>query len=220
MAAGNDGKPHPYPAAHTLRRFAPEFMSEQIKSDPLHLGFLTAIEVPECGFIGGLLVTNRFGRPLEFQCTAPVKPNRTQSILYGSTLVPFVVGELIGRTLVDKLTITPHLILTDYPEMLEVRGHVSIPVVCLDTENIVISSPQDSATDANQPQPAESECTARVPGGMTFGRQFLRFHADHSGDGTVVHEHARRIPPDADLREPLERVREALKETVHTGAAR
>ena len=35
-------------------------------NDPFRLGFLTAIEDAERGFVGGLLVTNRFGRPLEW----------------------------------------------------------------------------------------------------------------------------------------------------------
>src|ERR671910_2591546 len=91
----------------------------------LKLGFLTAIELPGGGYIGGLLVTNRFGRPLEFQCTTPVKPNRTQEILYGPTLVPFVLGELIGRTLLEKIGVRPHLVLTEAIEILEVRNHVS-----------------------------------------------------------------------------------------------
>src|SRR4029450_11711246 len=61
-------------------------MADAGKCDPLRLGFFTAIAVPERGFVGGLLVTNHLGRPLEFQCTAPVRPNRTQEILYGPPL--------------------------------------------------------------------------------------------------------------------------------------
>ena len=46
--------------------------------DKLRLGFLTAVQVPQQGFVGGLLVTNHLGRPLEFQCTTPVKLKHTQ----------------------------------------------------------------------------------------------------------------------------------------------
>ena len=56
-------------------------MSGEATKDKLRLGFLMAFEVPQRGFVGGLLVTNHFGRPLEFQCTTPVQPNRTQQIL-------------------------------------------------------------------------------------------------------------------------------------------
>ena len=77
-------------------------MTANGKQEQFRLGFLTAIEVPEKGFVGGLLVTTQHGRPLEFQCTVPVKPNATQEILYGPTLAPFILGELIGATLIEK----------------------------------------------------------------------------------------------------------------------
>ena len=124
--------------------------------EQVRLGFLTAVEVPERGYVGGLLVTNRFGRPLEFQCTSPVKPNRTQEILYGPTLVPFVLGELIGRTLLEKVGVKPHLVLTEQPEMLEVRQHVSLPVAYIDAngseaEPLEDQDEEGSATDESLP---------------------------------------------------------------------
>src|SRR5262245_60141919 len=99
-------------------------MSAHSNHEQLRLGFLTVVEVPEKGFVGGLLITNHAGRPPEFQCTAPVKPNATQQILYGPTLKPFVLGELIGGTLVGKAGIKPQLILTDLEPVLELRNHV------------------------------------------------------------------------------------------------
>ena len=66
------------------------------------IGFLTIREYEELGLIGGYLVLNVNGRPLEFHCTAPVRPNRAQQILYGPTLEPFLFGEQIGQALVSK----------------------------------------------------------------------------------------------------------------------
>ena len=96
--------------------------------DPFRLAFLTAVEDPERGVVGGLLVTNHFGRPLEFQCTTPVKPNRTQQILYGPTLRPFLLAEVIGCTLVEKVGVKPHLVLVESQELLDLRPHIDIPV--------------------------------------------------------------------------------------------
>src|SRR6185437_10677864 len=103
-------------------------MTANGKHEQLRLGFLTAIEVPEKGFVGGLLVTNHYGRPLEFQCTMPVRPNATQEILYGPTLGSFILGELIGGTLFEKAGVKPQLILTDHEQILELRNHVDEPV--------------------------------------------------------------------------------------------
>jgi hypothetical protein len=178
-------------------------MTAESGKENFRLGFLTAIEVPERGFVGGLLVTNHFGRPLEFQCTAPLKPNRAQEILYGPTLVPYVLGDLIGRTLIEKVGVKPHLVLTERNDLLPMRELVSIPVACFDE------------------QPASGESPAGgEPSPCRLGRQILRFHAAHAEDQSTAQKGAASVPQDADLREPFERVREALNETAQTGAAR
>ena len=67
----------------------------------LAIGFLTVTRDVEQGLFGGYLVLNFLGRPLEFHCTAPVRPNRAQEILYGPTLDPYLVGERIGQALLE-----------------------------------------------------------------------------------------------------------------------
>jgi hypothetical protein len=178
-------------------------MTANGKQDQLRLGFLTAIEVPDRGFVGGLLVTNHCGRPLEFQCTVPVRPNSTQEILYGPTLASFILGELIGGTLVEKAGVKPQLILTDCEQILDLRNHVEQPVVLVEPQN-----------DAVESQSVES------PRSLKLGRQIVRFHAAHASDREAVTGGARQIPADADLREPFDRVREALQETLRSGALR
>ncbi len=176
-------------------------MADAEKQEKLRLGFLTAVELAEGGFVAGLLVTNRFGRPLEFQCTMPVKPNRTQELLYGPTLVPFILGELIGKTLFEKVAVKPHLIITDRAEILDLRAHVCVPVACL-----------NDADDA--PSPAESRPE------LQLGRHKFRFHSAHRADPETVTRKAAEVVENADLREPLDRIREALSETMSIGAAR
>src|ERR1051325_10404466 len=94
------------------------------------LGFLTVLE-HELGLIGGFLVLNASGRPLEFHCTAPVAPNRAQQILYGPTLKPFLFGEQIGQTLVSRSKAAPLLVVTDCEEALALRAYCETPLVCV-----------------------------------------------------------------------------------------
>src|SRR5215469_1926324 len=94
----------------------------------LTLGFLTVVEHEQHGFFGGYLLLNCNGRPLEFHCTAPVKPNRAQEILYGPTLRPYLCGEQIGQTLISKSTAKPVAVCTDEPAVLAVQEFVSLPV--------------------------------------------------------------------------------------------
>ena len=67
------------------------------------LGFLTVLEHDEHGLVGGYLLLNMAGRPLEFHCTVPVRPNRAQQILFGPTLRPYLYGEQIGQALLAKM---------------------------------------------------------------------------------------------------------------------
>jgi len=81
------------------------------------LGFLTAFGDPDEGIVGGFLVLNAAGRPLEFHCTAPVKPNRAQAILYGVALEGFLCGEQIAPALVARTKAELALVLTNLPAM-------------------------------------------------------------------------------------------------------
>ena len=76
------------------------------KSKPA-LGFLTVIEHPQYGLFGGYLVLNTAGRPLEFHCTAPIKPNRAQQILYGPTLESFFTASRSGKRSSIRLAYPP-----------------------------------------------------------------------------------------------------------------
>ncbi len=160
------------------------------------LGFLGVVNVAGTGFVGGLLVTNQLGRPLEFQCTTPVRPNRTQEILYGPTLTSFLCAELIGKTLVDRLQVKPQLIVCDQVDLLALRSVISLPVALI----------LPKGTHA-------SEGTIRA------GAHQLQLHADYASDRDTVTEIVKSFPGDADLFEPVERVREALQETLRAGAA-
>ncbi|MCL2347752.1 MAG: hypothetical protein FWC50_05760 [Planctomycetaceae bacterium] len=93
------------------------------------LGFITIIENARLGLIGGYLVLNHAGRPVEFHCTTPVRANRAQEILYGATLKPFLYGEQIAQTLVQKAKIKPDVIFADISQVLTLQDFTDIPVV-------------------------------------------------------------------------------------------
>ena len=89
-------------------------MSVSESKSQISLGFLTVVDGGDMGCIGGYLVLNMGGRPLEFHCTAPVRANRAQQILYGQSLTPFIYGELIARALIDKApTDSPFFVIED-----------------------------------------------------------------------------------------------------------
>ncbi len=101
--------------------------SDKHNSKPA-IGFLTVIDHPQHGLFGGYLVLNLAGRPLEFHCTAPIKPNRAQQILYGPTLESFLYGEQIGSTLLGHAKTSPLVVCTDREPVLSLRELVDVPV--------------------------------------------------------------------------------------------
>ena len=91
-------------------------------------GFITITENQRLGLIGGYLVLNHLGRPLEFHCTTPVRANRAQEILYGTTLDAFLYGEQIAQTLIRRAKVKPFAIVTDRPKVLTVQEFVEMPI--------------------------------------------------------------------------------------------
>ena len=94
-----------------------------------NLGFLTVIEQLPNGLTGGYLVLNRSGRPLEFHCTTPLFPEKIQQILYGNTFQPFLYGEKIANTLLQRSKLPVLSVLTNSPFVLTVQPLVSVPVI-------------------------------------------------------------------------------------------
>ena len=102
-------------------------MPQSISTATANVGFITALS--EAGaYAGGYLVTNEWGRPLEFRVSARVMPTRVQRILYGETLEPYVLADLIGRILLNRTATTVSWLLTDQRAFLELRAEIDTPV--------------------------------------------------------------------------------------------
>jgi hypothetical protein len=167
-------------------------------SKPLHLGFLTVLH-ESSGYLGGYLVTNTWGRPVEFRLTTTVQPNRVQQVLYGPTLLSFVQGELIGKILVEKSATPVDLIVTERLPVLELRRHVSVPVVWATRE---------------QPPIHESYCLVAAAESL---RPALYVSSRQRDDLERVREVLAQVDETFDLLEPFGRIREAIAEARKQG---
>ena len=173
-------------------------MSSTSKS-PACLGFLTVVEHAELGLLGGYLLLNAAGRPLEFHCTAPVKASRAQEILYGPTLRPYLYGEQIGQTLLAKSKRSPLVVCTDCEPMLSVRDYTHLPVA------LVNSAGATAGSSSSAP--------------LRLGRNELVLPAPYAGDEQVIRQHWPAQADHLDLSEPFTRIREALDEAQKTARA-
>jgi hypothetical protein len=176
-------------------------MSEATLPANLHLGFLTVFTEPT-GFLGGYLVTNSWGRPLEFRLSTAVQPNKVQQILYGHTLTEYLCADLIGRTLVEKTAIPAHLLVTDTINALPVRSRVEVPVIAAVPDGQVPPSSGDRSL-ATFGHPRSS-----LP--LTLD---LKWPEDEERVRAILD----RVDAALDLAEPFARIREAMGEARKMG---
>jgi len=179
------------------------------------VGFLTVQEFTDLGLIGGYLILNAVGRPLEFHCTAPVRPNRAQEILYGPTLAPFLYGEQIGQTLVAKGKSRPMFVCTNVEPVLSAREFVSVPFVLL-TDGGSGANNQRRLDGAHAATPAPKS-RALVPFQLAGSQAAVA--EDHARDREKIVEQWQPHAEAMDLLEPFSRLREAIEE-AQRGAAR
>jgi hypothetical protein len=161
------------------------------------LGFLTVLQEPT-GWVGGYLVTNAWGRPLEFRLTTAVQPNRVQTVLYGPTLTEYLHADVIGKALVEKTAIRPDLVVTDCPAVLGLRSRVEVPVIALQSDAAFL--------------PAESHAFTHARSSVS-----LLLPAKFASDEPTVATRLEAVDPAVDLAEPFARIREAVSEARKMG---
>ena len=195
------------------------------------IGFLTVIDHPQHGLFGGYLVLNLAGRPLEFHCTAPIKPNRAQQILYGPTLESFLYGEQIGSTLLGHAKTSPLVVCTDREPVLSLRDLVDMPVALVLPPG---GGPEGTRSEDQAAASGNSQAgmrrqlaslsylrccelmrrTRRSPRLITFelGRNRLALSPQKGDDRKCLTERLGEAAASLDLWEPFTRIREAIEE--------
>jgi hypothetical protein len=161
-------------------------------------GFLTVLESPEHGLFGGYLVLSPQGRPLEFRCSTPVVASRAQEILYGPTLRPYLLTDVIGHSLVAGSELSVEAILTDEWDML--------PLGLLRREQVMhverIAGEFSSTLRAHADHDPE----------QSFEFQGCRITTPSALDATRLIAQLEPLATNIHLAEPFERIRAALTE--------
>ncbi len=168
----------------------------------LQLGFLAVLEDPT-GYLGGYLVTNAWGRPLEFRVSNPLQPSKLQQILYGDTLRPYIFADLIGKALVDKTASHVQIIVTDCRPVLDLRRLIETPIVWLAISSELGSGPVDPGVKEG---PVMS-----LPAGKLY------CHPEFPADKQAAYKLLERLPDCFELAEPFVRIREAIGEARKMG---
>lgn len=166
-----------------------------LASDAIHFGFVTTVEIESMGLCGGLLLLNHVARPLEFHCTLPVKPSRSQEILFGVSLRPFLCSQVIGKALLEKSKTQPHVILTDCSDTLELFQCTDIPVAF-------------HGQHGSQPNSFSNDWEA-----LETGKQHVWLRRDPKvSQARSVHKWLENYGQNCEFSEPFERIKQAIFE--------
>src|SRR5579875_1393829 len=82
------------------------------------VGYVLSLAVAEQVFMGGVMVTDASGLPVEFRYTEPVRATKLQRVLYGDVLEKYIHGEVIAANLISRLEQKPDAFLVSDPALL------------------------------------------------------------------------------------------------------
>lgn len=68
----------------------------------LRLGYFTIKKI-EDKYIGGILVIDEFGMPIDFKYTEPVSPTPLQTAIYGSSIESYLKDKIITKSLFKEI---------------------------------------------------------------------------------------------------------------------
>lgn len=173
-------------------------MSQPGRNNEPAFGYISAVESADYGYFGGYLIVSQLGRPLEFHCSAPVRPNRAQQILYGPTLEPYLLGEQIGGALLKAAKLTPNVVFTESEALLHARDAISVPMALV--------------------LPADSPGSRLTSSQISFAEFKLHLPIGYEQDELQITNSLALITRCVDLAEPFGRIHEAIREAQRIGS--
>ena len=177
-------------------------MEEELK----YLAFVMLSEVEDGVLRGGILITDANGKPVEFRCTSPIRPNPVQRTLYGNTLMPHIAVELVGVPLLNSVQNSPDVLLVQQEDFLTLRMRCEKPLL------IARRQGQDMQFSEKSDKSHHEELLSSPSG--KFAPVVVTCHWDHPDDIVQCKEKLDLTFANFDLVEPFERVETALR-TIH-----
>jgi hypothetical protein len=177
-----------------------------MKEELNNIAFVILSKVEDSVLRGGILVTDNHGKPVEFRCTSPIRPNAVQRTLYGDTLTPHIAVELVGKPLLQAVQSSPDVVLVQQEEFLLMRTKCQKPLLLARRQGEEIQMAEESGQ--NQFEEVLSSHSGK------FAPVVITCHWDYPDDIVQCKESLGWMFSNCDLLEPFERVKTALA-TLH-----
>jgi hypothetical protein len=150
---------------------------------------------------GAILVTDERSNPLEFRCTAPVRPTPLQRTLYGKSLLPHILTELIAAPLIGSLREKPQMILISDDHFFDLRCKSAFPVIMVSASKAALRAKNSEHSKTLLIQSSSGK----------FSELEIEAHAKFPADLDSSGDRLRDLFGRWDLTEPFQRLAEGLK---------
>lgn len=171
--------------------------------EKVRIGYFSTLRV-EDQFIGGVMVTDSSGIPLEFKYTEPIRPTKIHQIIFGKVLVRYIHEEVIKKNLLKDVRSTPAAYLVAEPDLLGEEAPGRVPLVALQ------KTPLPALESVGAVQRVKEREVLVQPGTSTSPLRMTFFTPELDVQEKVMN-HVRSVLDTMDLIEPFGRVETALR---------
>jgi len=172
----------------------------------LTLGYVLSLSVAEDVFIGGTMVTDGAGLPLEFRYTEPVRATKLQRLLYGDVLEKYIHGDVIAGSLIGRLEQKADLFLVSDPALLDAIAAVGKKAALLEPSRVPPLKEFGASQDVS-----DTEYFLQLNDSGAPARVRLAARTADAGIRTEVTRVLTEAGRTMDLTEPLARVEAAIR---------
>lgn len=154
-------------------------------------------------YVGGVMVTDAYGLPLEFRYTQPIRPTRLQKVLYGGAMDGYIRRDVIGARLLKDLEHKPTALVVREEPLVPLGLASAFPVLQVFQTNLEPLGPAGTQREVDASSLLVQLVEAGGPVRITVAK-----------DDKTLLSAARDVLLNAsatmDACEPLERVQEAI----------
>lgn len=171
------------------------------------IGYIDIYKSGKNDFIGGVLITDRLGIPVEFRHTETVSPSKVQKVLYGQALEKFLKCETLAKCLLKDIDKKPSLLIVPDADYFPLTKLFNFPFIQLSKANR-----EPMAQHGDFVEVSETEIHVQV----LSMRHPLRIKVDRKNVPTfpAVKAVVLDVGRTMDMLEPLSRVHDALAEII------
>jgi hypothetical protein len=94
-------------------------------------GYLGIEKKSDETYIGGIIISDIYGIPVEFKYTEPVRPTNLQKILYGKSIEKYLTVDILAKKLLMSIQEKPRFILVKDMSLLQTQS--KFPVIFIES---------------------------------------------------------------------------------------